>query len=460
MPLAKRLRLSTSWSKPMRMRLLATALALAAGAGLVRGDPGPPAAAVGYGPGLLPPSGANAAPPDGWRDDAVFGSAEPAAVTAGPQGQFWLRGEYLLWWAKGSRLPPLVTSGLPGVTGTPGALGQTGTTVTYGGSDVDDGPRSGGRFSGGLWLDQCHTFGLEGSYFFLGSRNTRFDAASDARLGSPLIARPFFDVLTGTQNAQLVAFPALAGGNNVLTATGTGLASGNVHASSYSRLHGADVNAFCGLCSGCEYSAQVLAGFRYLHLAEGLTVSETSRVNPALPAGSPFFGGSVIAITDRFDTRNDFYGGQVGFRGEVRRGPLFVEVLTKVALGVTHQTVDARGSTAITPPGGPTAITPVGFLASGANRGHFERDRFSVVPEVGVNAGVQVTHNFRAFVGYNFLYWSSVARPADQINVGLDGTQVPTDTRFNPAGPARPGGFVRDSGFWVQGISFGAEYRF
>jgi len=343
----------------------------------------------------------------------------------------------------------------------PGALGQTGTSVLFDGSHDDSKPRSGGRFTGGFWLDPCRTVGVEASYFFLGTRTNQFVAASDARAGSLMIARPFFDVITGTQNAQLVAFPALATGTNILTATGIGIASGDIHVASNSRLQGAEINALCGLCSGCNYWVQLLGGFRYLNLEEGIAISETSRINPALPLGSPFFGGSTISISDRFDTRNHFYGGQIGLRGEARSGRMFVEIQSKVALGVTHQIVDISGTTAITPPGGEATVIPVGFLASSSNSGRFSRDRFAVVPEVGVNAGVLLTPHLRAFVGYNFLYWSSVVRPGDQIDLGLNGAQIPTDSRYDPtARPARPNAGLRDTGMWVQGISFGLEMRY
>ena len=396
-------------------------------------------------------------------EDYWCGSDQPTALPDGGRGaggQFWLRAEYLLWWTRGSQSPPLITTGVPGLSPLPGTLGQTGTSVLYDGSRYDRSPRSGGRFTAGFWLDPCRMVGVEGSYFFLGNRTTRFDASSDARLGSQLLARPFFDVLTSTQNAQLVAFPALANGTNILSATGTGLASGSIHASTYSRLQGADLNALCGLCSGCDYWVQMLAGFRYLNLEEGIAISETTTVNSALPSGAPLFGGSTISITDRFDTRNNFYGGQVGLRGEVRRGRMFLEVQSKLAFGVTHQVVDIRGSTAITSASGATSEVPVGFLSSGSNSGHYTRDRFSVVPEVGANAGILLTDNLRAFVGYNFLYWSSVVRPGDQIDTRLNGSQIPTDTRYDANATYRPSATIRDSGFWVQGISFGVELRY
>jgi len=389
----------------------------------------------------------------------------------GPPSCFWLKGEYLLWWIKDSHIPALITTGVPGATALPGVLGQPDTTVLFGGSDVDNQMREGGRFSGGFWLDNCHTIGLEGSYFFLGSRSVRFDGASNGALGSALIARPFFDVISGIQNAQLVAFP--------------GIASGEIHLTSSSRLQGAELNilcmpccdacaeqacpfedtakhnSFCSTCCGCNYWVSLLSGFRYLQLDEGLGITEISRVNPALPAGNPLFGGSTIAAADQFDTHNYFYGAQIGAQAEVCWRRVFVNVLGKVALGATHEVVDVHGATVIISPAGPTVTTPAGFLASESNGGHFTRDVFAVVPELGITVCYQITKQLRASVGYTFLYCSSVLRPGDQVDVGLSGTQLPTDTRFNPqAGPARPAVLLRDTDFWAQGINFGLEFRY
>jgi hypothetical protein len=405
---------------------------------------------------------------------------EPCAKAdgvCGPPSCFWVRAEYLMWWIKGSDVPDLITTGTPGANVLPGVLGQPGTTGLFGGSLVDDQVRSGGRFSAGFWF--CETTGVEGSYFFLASRSKRFDDASNGALGSAIIARPFFDVLAGIPNAQLVAFP--------------GIASGQIHLSSFSRLQGAELNLLCIPCCtpcctpccdpcadqacpsgdtpkhrtrcntfcGVDYWFDLLAGFRFLQLDEGLGITENSQVNAALPAGSPLFGGSTIDITDQFNTHNYFYGGQVGAQAEFCCGRAFVDVVGKVALGDSHQVVDIQGSTVITSPSGATVVTPSGFLASGSNSGHFTRDRFAVVPEVGINVGCQVTRHVRAFVGYTFVYCSSVVRPGDQVDVGLSGTQIPTDTRFNPqAGPARPAVVLRDTDFWAQGINFGMEFRY
>lgn len=353
----------------------------------------------------------------------------------------------MLWWIKDGELPALVTTGAPGATALPGVLGQQDTTVLFGGSDVDNQTRSGGRVSGGYWLNDCRTIGVEGSYFFLGSRTTGFDSVSSGALGSAVIARPFLDVITGLQNSQLVAFPGVAGGE--------------IHLNSPSRLQGGDLNLTSIACCGCNYWVSLLSGFRYLQLDEGLGIAEITRVNPALPAGSPLFGGSTITMSDQIDTNNYFYGGQIGAQAELCWGRLYVDFLGKLALGMTHQVADIRGRTALTSPTGTGAVFPAGFLASGSNSGQFTRDVFAVVPELGINVGCQITSCFRAFVGYTFLYCSSVLRPGDQVDVGLSGTQIPTDTRFNPlAGPARPGVLLQDAGFWAQGVSFGLEIRY
>ena len=116
-------------------------------------------------------------------------------------GEFWLSGDYLLWAMKSEHLPALI--------GTP---------------DVNQGAFSGGRFAGGVWLDDDHMFGFEGTYFFLAEQSRTLSAA-------------------GT----------------TLTAT-TG-------------LQGAEATGIIGLCGSDRYGAEMLLGFRYLALKDflGLT---------------------------------------------------------------------------------------------------------------------------------------------------------------------------------------------
>src|SRR5262249_12725300 len=161
-----------------------------------------------------------------------------------------------------------------------GILGMPGTTVLFGGSGVDMEERSGGRFTLGYWLDPCQTWALEGSFFFLGERAGRFGATSDQ---FPLLARPFFNVNTGTEFSQVVTDPTRAvGGLSILLP---------------SELWGAEANLRRNICRGCNGRFDLLAGFRYLDLHEGVNIQEMGMV---LPGGGPF-AGSMFRVFDNFD---------------------------------------------------------------------------------------------------------------------------------------------------------------
>lgn len=364
----------------------------------------------------------------------------PRPAICGPEGRVWASAEYLLWWFEGSRVPPLVTTSPPASSG---ILGAPGTTVLFGGSRLDEDAHSGGRFTLGFWLNECQTIGLEGGYFFLGSRSEDFTVAGPGVPGSQVIARPIVNVLTGAETSQIVSFP--------------GTAAGIIHVSSSSRLEGAGINAVANLCCGCCWRVDLLAGFRYLELREGLGIAENVLVNP----GVPTIGGSDLIVADQFDTRNRFYGGVIGTRAEYRRGNVFVDLVGSVALGSTHEEIDIQGSTAITPPGGAPLALPGGLLALPTNIGHFSRDRFAAVPEIGINVGYQLTRYLRATAGYSFLYWSNVTRPGDAIDRTVNPTQIPSN--LGPGtltGPARPAVVFKDTEFWAQGVNFGLEFRY
>jgi hypothetical protein len=363
----------------------------------------------------------------------------PCQPPCGPPGRIWASGEYLLWWIKNASLPPLVTAS-PASSG--GILGMPGTTVLFGGTQESQ-PFSGGRFDIGFWLDSCQTIGLDTEFFFLGSRGPSFINGAAGTPGSTFIARPFFDVLTGTENAEAVAAP--------------GILSGTVTANLRSSLWGIEENALCNLCCGCCYRIDLLAGFRYLQFNEDLDVREDLAVLPGVPG----IGGTRIALGDDFNTRNEFYGGQIGAFAEFRKGNLFLDILGKVALGDDHEIVDIHGVTVFTPPGGLPTPRTGGLLALPTNSGRFHRDEFAVLPEASVNVGYQVTDHMRAFVGYTFLYLSNVVRPGDQVDLGINATQLPTASGPGTlVGPARPTFAFRDTDFWAQGINFGLEFRY
>ena len=360
---------------------------------------------------------------------------------AAPPTTFWAEADYLLWRVKGDSLPALVTTSPPGtpqagagVAGTPGVL------TLFGGSGVNDDFRSGGRIRVGSWLDCNQTLGVEASFFMLANSSSGFDAASS---GNPILARPFLNTMTGMPDAELVAFP--------------GIVTGAVSARETSELLGAGIWLRHNLCCGCCYRVDALLGYRYLRLTDRLGIGEslvsTDPNSPTIPLGTRF------SVLDQFDTTNNFHGADLGLAGEFRRGPWVFEWVAKVALGGNGGGVDIGGVPTVTVPGFAPTVNPGGLLALSSNSGHFDVNRFSVVPEVGVKVAYQVTPRVRVFAGYDFLYWTNVVRPGGQIDTAVNPMLLPPVTP-PIAGPIRPAPLLATSDIWVHGISVGLEFRY
>ena len=70
----------------------------------------------------------------------------------------------------------------------------------------------------GMWLDCCHTWGIEGNYFTLGQQSAGFENCLSN--GYPALSRPFIDTNpTAQQDAELVAFPGLLAGRVIASAS-------------------------------------------------------------------------------------------------------------------------------------------------------------------------------------------------------------------------------------------------
>jgi hypothetical protein len=192
-------------------------------------------------------------------------------------------------------------------------------------------------------------------------------------------------------------------------------------------------------------------------LREGINIQE----DIVADAAAPVFAGETILVNDDFNTRNQFYGGQIGARLGWTRNRWSVDWLAKVALGDTHQVVNAQGNQLITTPAGATSFFNGGLLALNSNSGSFSRDRFAVVPETDLVLSYRVTNHMKLLLGYSFLYWSNVVRPGDQIDRVIDVTRIPNSGfQVTPAAQARPAVLFKGSDFWAQGISFGMEFVF
>jgi hypothetical protein len=409
----------------------------------------------------------NAAPAAG---NCSWSAQEQIALLA---GQFYGSADYLLWWTKGHRLPPLVTAG-PSDTlvgsGSAGVLGVVtpfgSTSVLFGNQEVDDHVRSGMRFTIGGWLDSDQTVGLEATALFLSQKGTGFAASSD---GSTVLARPFITITpdltdpTGLRTIQTETAYLIASSQQ----------SGSVFATTTNEMWGAEANAriYAGGCA--TWRADMLAGFRYLQVKDNLSIISTSTAlnGGFIPISFPFTAdvtttGSSRTVLDSFATKNDFYGGQLGAHVELKKNNFFADFTGKLALGVMHQDLTINGVTTgtnvttLTSPStfAPTMTFPGGLFARpGLNLGNHTRDEFGIVPEIGFNVGYQFGDHLKAWVGYTVVYFrSDVIRPGSQIDRVVADPSQPPATQARILGPVN----FRDQDFWAQGINAGVEFSF
>ena len=145
--------------------------------------------------------------------------------------------------------------------------------------------------------------------------------------------------------------------------------------------------------------------------------------------------------------------------GKGCRGPYSLDLLMRMALGTNHQSVTIAGSTSLSGSGSASnnfANATGGLLAQRTNIGDYSRNRFAVVPELGITLGYAISPQWRATVGYTFLYWSSVVRPGDQIDRDVNPNLFPPEvTPFT--GLERPAFTFVESDLWVNGLSVGLE---
>lgn len=382
----------------------------------------------------------------GAIDEPVEKSGRPLTVpyadSAGSEEKkrYWVEAEYLNWRIKGSYLPPLAQRG----SSSPGAS----NAVDVGDREVNPGYSAGGRIMAGLWLNQSRTVGIEAGYFYIGPRsfNQGVNTFGESLLNfSPVIFRPY--------KSAVLSEPPYVIHSSLYT-------RGSLVASMASHLQGAEFNTIYEVGERSRGRVRLIGGFRFLDLKERLTVIENHVFSGQriLGQGSDRF----YLVTDEFDTRNRFYGGQGGVRTEFSRGKLRLEFSGKVALGGVVQLVNISGSTFRN--GRPTRIVG-GFLALVTNSGRYERSRFAVLPEAKGSIGYQLTDNLQAFAGYDFLYINRVARPAEQVDLTINWHNIPTlrieeGPPIFAGEPSLPEFKFSDSPFGTHGLTVGLRVRF
>lgn len=352
--------------------------------------------------------------------------------------RLWVRGEFLALFGKAATLQPLVTSS---PSGTPraqaGVLDQPNTSVLFGEGGTDPGILPGGRFTLGYKCRPCDESGLEISYMFLANKSAVFTATNDT---TPVIARPFFNVETNVQDSLIIALP--------------GDQTGGIRVSLADQFNSLEAVWRQSITTANCRPVDVLFGYRYGHFTETLSVNSVSTFVSqvgVIPVGT------VSVVNDRFAAANDFQGGELGLSTRFRRCQWSLDVTGKFALGNTRSVVTISGDSTIIPPTGSSTRSNGGLLALPTNIGRFEENNLTVIPELGMTLGYDVTPRLKATLGYTFLYWSRVARPGDQLDLNVNPSQLSGGTLTSNASPRFR--FVPGD-YWVQGVTAGLDYRF
>jgi hypothetical protein len=401
----------------MNQRLLTALAALLVGAGLALGqrlEPIPAPSAVSMAPAAGPVLMSSGPDLAGGHDHGFAGGGDEDC------GRCFGSVEYLLWWFKGAPLSIPIAA-----TNTPGAGGGTSVLSP---STLDYGPFSGVRLTGGMWVNDDHTMGEEVGGFVFGARVSNFLATGTAA-GPPLFV-PFLNVSRPVPVEALVPIAGVHGHSGLVAVHGA------------TQLWGGEENTLFNLIQDDEVSVNLLLGTLYLDLDENLNlVGNTS---------SPTIGTQVGL--DRFSTRNQFLGFNIGGRAQMAYEGMIFCLIAEVALGGSREGVTANGVSTIIPPTGPAFELGRGFFVRSTDAGRRKHEEFVVVPRVQAQVGYDLCQNVRVTVGYDFLYMSDVVRPGDQIDRRINVLGTP--------GIVGPGPLFLQSDFWAQGLEFGVAMRF
>jgi hypothetical protein len=359
--------------------------------------------------------------------------------------KYWLDADYLYWKIQDSpKVVPLVVE-IPEVDD---VVDYADAYVVLGGKKTDNKWRSGGRFSAGYWIDDCQCYGVEANYFFLPEATKKHSVCSDGSVGSPILAIPFFDVSQNPpqENLSLISFPEEYAGAARLRVRNS--------------MQGAELNALMSTPYTCDMNLRFLGGFRWWNFRDHLTFETSSPyVAPHLNAGD------VYQTKDKFQAQNNFYGGQVGAEMDYCCDQFFFNLKGKVALGAMCRKADIHGffRTNDFNNFGEPLVYPGGYFALFTNHGNHSRTCFSVIPEVDINFGYDVSDCFRIQVGYTFIYVSNVLWASKLVDREINPTQSGA-IEFTPTpvlvGEARPRARFKEESLWVQGVNAGFEFKF
>lgn len=366
--------------------------------------------------------------------EAVFASG-PVAI----EGGFYAEVEFLLRWFKPvCASVPIVTIGNPQAA-VPGALNQPGTTVVIGGSPPHkfEFPMTPGAQVTFGWDRGDGAIGLEVSGFLI----------EQAANSQHFTAEP-----NGVPNTYL-PYQAPDNSYQALPFTIPGLVTGGSVAVGSTKIWGIESDLtvpFTIQRGACAFYGTFQAGARYLDLTDRVRITNALRL-----VADP----SAFAIgADQFSTHNRFAGPQVGTMLGLGGGKWSVELISKLAGGLTHQLRNIEGAPLMSASVVSPLLIPGPLLALPTNSGRETARRVTLVPELALKTRLALTSWCSVSVGYSLLYWNKVLCPGDQMNPLINVTQLPFRGPFSGSPDPKPV-FVHTD-YFMQGLDLGLQLRY
>ncbi len=328
----------------------------------------------------------------------------------------WADLEFLLWWRSGRYLPALATT--PG----PGTL--PGAQVLFGGGELTEQARPGGRLNFGMWLEPCQTIGVGGSFLTLGNARARFFA--DENQYPAFLAVPFWDAAPPGQPSS---YPV------VNTIPDPSRPIGSIAIESNSDFLAADAFLRTLWLQGPVTRVDFIFGYQLARIDEDLLLNTTTT--------------GLTDTHDAFLVQNEFHGGHFGLKGQYRWGALSLDLSAKIGFGNMSQRAQLMN------PGGAD-----GLLIHPSNQVNERRDEFSYMHDVGISLAYYPVERLKLSVGYSMIFFSDVVRPGEVIDT-FGGQPVVDSGQFEtpPAGN-RPAFQFDSTHYYVHGLNAGLELRF
>jgi hypothetical protein len=273
--------------------------------------------------------------------------------------------------------------------------------------------RAGFRAEAGVWFDTERVWGAAARYYSLFSTSEQLVGTGN---GTNVVNLPRQEQVLGVT----VPFPIYVGF--------PGLTTGSVSTTAQTNFAGGDLSLRRLVRQGAWWRLEALAGYRQLHLGDELGLGFNASGAQVLPALSPAALGS-----DSLRTRNNFYGGQLGYVASVTCHRWTFLDTTVVALGVNASDLNFDRSLSASALG---LSVPV-VQTSIAERTSY----FGTVLEKGVQVAFRVSDHARVTMGYTGLFWWNLRRAQEQYTLGANLTGNTTH-------------------FYAHILSWGAEFRY